>query len=61
MTFDPDIHQRRLIRLRGHDYSTAGYYFVTVCVEGMEEILWRKDDVGAIPCNRPNQNNQSKI
>lgn len=34
MLFDPDIHHRRSIRLRGYDYSQAGAYFVTVCVQG---------------------------
>lgn len=31
MTFNPDIHRRRSIRLRGYDYSRAGMYFVTLC------------------------------
>lgn len=31
MNFNPDIHHRRSIRLRGHDYSGAGAYFVTIC------------------------------
>jgi len=39
MKFDPDIHQRRSIRLRGYDYSTAGFYFVTICVQGRECLL----------------------
>ncbi len=30
--FNPDIHHRRTIRLRGYDYSTVGAYFVTICV-----------------------------
>jgi putative transposase len=30
MTFNPDIHHRRSIRLRDYDYSTAGAYFVTI-------------------------------
>jgi putative transposase len=25
---------RRTIRLRGHDYSGPGYYFVTICIAG---------------------------
>lgn len=33
MTFNPDIHHRRSIRLRGYDYSQAGMYFVTVCTQ----------------------------
>ncbi len=31
MTFNPDIHHRKSIRLRGYDYSQAGMYFVTIC------------------------------
>ena len=31
--FDPDKHHRRSLRLRGHDYSQAGHYYVTVCVQ----------------------------
>lgn len=31
MTYNPDIHHRRSIRLKGYDYSQAGAYFVTVC------------------------------
>lgn len=29
--YDPEIHQRRSIRLRNHDYSQSGMYFVTLC------------------------------
>jgi len=31
--FNPDIHHRRSIRLKGYDYSQAGLYFITVCVQ----------------------------
>ena len=31
MTFNPEIHHRRSIRLRDYDYSRGGAYFVTVC------------------------------
>jgi REP element-mobilizing transposase RayT len=31
MTFNPEIHHRRSIRLKEYDYSRAGAYFVTVC------------------------------
>jgi REP element-mobilizing transposase RayT len=31
MTYDPNVHRRRSIRLKGFDYSSAGAYFVTVC------------------------------
>jgi REP element-mobilizing transposase RayT len=32
VTFDPDKHHRRSIRLKSYDYSRAGAYFVTICV-----------------------------
>jgi REP element-mobilizing transposase RayT len=31
MTYNPDIHHRRSIRLREYDYRNAGAYFVTIC------------------------------
>ena len=31
MSFNPDFHHRRSIRLRDYDYSRAGAYFVTSC------------------------------
>ncbi len=31
MTFNPKIHHRKSIRLRGYDYSQAGMYLVTIC------------------------------
>ena len=29
--YDPKIHHRRSIRLRGYDYTSPGMYYVTVC------------------------------
>lgn len=31
MTYNPEIHHRRSIRLKGYDYSRNGAYFVTIC------------------------------
>ncbi len=31
MSYDPAIHHRKSIRLKGHDYSGGGLYFVTIC------------------------------
>lgn len=31
MSYNPDIHHRRSIRLKAYDYSQAGAYFVTIC------------------------------
>jgi REP element-mobilizing transposase RayT len=33
MHYNPDIHHRRSICLKGYDYSQAGLYFVTICVQ----------------------------
>ena len=33
MTYDPDKHKRRSIRLRRYDYAQAGAYFVTVVTQ----------------------------
>jgi putative transposase len=33
MTFIPEIHHRHSIRLKGYDYSQAGYYYVTICTQ----------------------------
>ncbi len=33
MKYNPNIHNRRSIRLKGNDYSQAGLYFITICVK----------------------------
>jgi REP element-mobilizing transposase RayT len=39
MKYNPDIHHRRSIRLKGHDYSQSGAYFVTICAQNRECLL----------------------
>lgn len=36
MKYNPQIHHRRSIRLKGYDYSQAGAYFITICCENRE-------------------------
>jgi REP element-mobilizing transposase RayT len=36
MNFDPKIHHRRSIRLKGYDYSLAGAYYITNVSHGRE-------------------------
>ncbi len=36
MVYDPQKHHRRSIRLKGYDYSRAGAYFITICVQNGE-------------------------
>jgi putative transposase len=31
--YNPKIHHRRSIRLKGYDYSQAGMYFITICCQ----------------------------
>ena len=34
--YNPNIHHRRSIRLKGYDYSQEGLYFITICVKDRE-------------------------
>lgn len=36
MKYNPDRHHRQSIRLKGHDYSQTGVYFITICTQNME-------------------------
>ena len=36
MKFNPDIHHRHCIRLKGYDYAQPGAYFITICTQGRE-------------------------
>lgn len=39
MRFDPAVHHRRSIRLKGYDYSQAGVYFVTLVTYKRDQIF----------------------
>ena len=39
MPYNPNIHHRRSIRLKGYDYSQVGLYFVTICVQNRANIF----------------------
>ncbi|HMM99112.1 MAG TPA: hypothetical protein PKC99_08900, partial [Anaerolineales bacterium] len=39
MKYDPKIHHRRSIRLKGYDYSQAGAYFVTIVTQGRAQLF----------------------
>jgi putative transposase len=36
MAYNPDIHNRKSIRLKGYDYSHPGFYYVTLCTQDRE-------------------------
>ncbi|AOY57218.1 hypothetical protein dsmv_1184 [Desulfococcus multivorans DSM 2059] len=40
MKYNPEIHNRRSIRLKGYDYSQAGAYFMTICTQNRECLLF---------------------
>ena len=44
MRYEPDKHRRRSVRMPGYDYSQAGAYFVTICVEGKRCLLGHIED-----------------
>ncbi len=39
MRYNPDLHRRRSIRLRGYDYAQAGVYFVTICAHDRASLF----------------------
>src|SRR3970282_1281495 len=36
MKYNPDIHHRKSIRLKGYDYSQGGAYFIMICARNKE-------------------------
>ena len=43
MTYQPDKHHRQSIRLRYHDYSSPGAYFVTLCTHERKHLFGHID------------------
>ncbi len=39
MSFNPSIHHRRSIRLKGYDYAGEGLYFITLCCQDMQHLF----------------------
>jgi len=48
MAYDPEKHHRRSIRLKDHDYSQNGAYFVTLCSFGRECCFTQFPELAAI-------------
>lgn len=44
MKYNPEIHHRRSIRLKGYDYGQAGFYFITICSWQKEYIFGSIED-----------------
>ncbi len=41
--YNPEIHHRRSIRLKGHDYAGGGLYFVTICAHNRQQLFGRME------------------
>jgi hypothetical protein len=39
ITYNPDRHHRRSIRLRGYDYAQEGAYCITLCTQGRVHLF----------------------
>ena len=48
--YNPDIHHRKSIRLKGYDYSQAGLYFITICCQ---DRIWRFGEIVAVENSQP--------
>ncbi len=42
--YNPKIHHRQSIRLKGYDYSQAGLYFVTICCQNRAHLYGEIND-----------------
>ena len=52
MKYNPKIHHRKSIRLKGYDYSQAGLYFVTMCCQNREHMYGHIEN-GKMILNEP--------
>jgi len=39
MKYTPNIHHRRLIRLKHYDYAQPGTYFITICTHNRQNLF----------------------
>jgi putative transposase len=58
--YNPNIHHRRSIRLKGYDYSNAGLYFITICCQ-KRACFFGNTPVGAPIVGAQNADNQNLI
>lgn len=48
-----DLAQRKPNRLKDHDYSQPGYYFITICTHQMRQLFWSPQPLVGAACGRP--------
>lgn len=44
MVYNPEKHHRRSIRLKGYDYSSEGWYFITLCTQNRDYLFGDVED-----------------
>jgi putative transposase len=49
MGFDSNLNARKLIRLKGYDYSQAGAYFITICTHNRKRLFGQVVGAGSKP------------
>jgi putative transposase len=54
MKYNPTLHNRQSIRLKGYDYAQAGLYFITICVQA-RELLFGEIENDEMILNRAGQ------
>ncbi len=43
--YNPNIHHRKSIRLKGYDYSQVGLYFITICTQDRKCLFGKIENV----------------
>lgn len=42
--YDSNLHHRRSIRLKGYDYSSPGFYFITICLQNRAHMFGKVEN-----------------
>lgn len=59
--YNPNIHKRKSIRLKGYNYAQAGLYFVTICVQHRECLFGNIVGADLSVCPEMKLNNAGKM
>ncbi len=39
MAYNPKIHHKKSIRMKGYDYSSPGAYYLTICAQNRQHLF----------------------
>lgn len=48
VVYNPHLHQRSSIRLKGYDYARAGLYFITICTKDRNHLFGHIENAGMV-------------